>query len=39
LAPPAAIRLDLPPGQLKGFVKAEYDKWIKIVQDAGIRLD
>ena len=31
--------LDMPPGQLKGFVKAEYDKWIKIIQDAGIRLD
>ena len=31
--------MDMPPGQLKGFVKAEYDKWIKIIQDAGIRLD
>jgi tripartite-type tricarboxylate transporter receptor subunit TctC len=31
--------MDMPPDRLKGFVKAEYDKWIKIIQDAGIRLD
>ncbi len=31
--------MDLPPERLKGFVRAEYDKWIKIIRDAGIRLD
>ena len=31
--------MELPADQLKGFVKAEYDRWIKIIQDAGIRLD
>jgi tripartite-type tricarboxylate transporter receptor subunit TctC len=31
--------MDMPPEKLKGFVKLEYDKWIKIIQDAGIRLD
>ncbi len=31
--------MDMAPDQLKGFVTAEYDKWIKIIQDAGIRLD
>ena len=29
----------MPPDKLRGFVKAEYDKWIKIIQEAGIRLD
>jgi len=27
------------PRRLKDFVKSEYDKWIKIIQDAGIQLD
>jgi tripartite-type tricarboxylate transporter receptor subunit TctC len=31
--------IDLAPDRLKPFVASEYDKWIKIIQDAGIRLD
>jgi len=31
--------MDMPPDKLRGFVKAEHDKWIKIIQEAGIRLD
>jgi tripartite-type tricarboxylate transporter receptor subunit TctC len=31
--------MDVPSDQLKGIVKAEYDRWIKIIKDAGITLD
>jgi tripartite-type tricarboxylate transporter receptor subunit TctC len=31
--------MDVPPDRLKGLVKSDYDKWIKIIKDAGIRLD
>ena len=31
--------IDLAPDKLKPFVASEHDKWIKIIQDAGIRLD
>ena len=31
--------MDVPPDQLKSMVKADYDKWTKIIKDAGIRLD
>ncbi len=31
--------MELPVDRLKPFVKAEYDKWLKIIQEAGIRLD
>jgi tripartite-type tricarboxylate transporter receptor subunit TctC len=31
--------IELAPDRLKPFVASEYDKWIKIIQDAGIRLD
>ena len=31
--------MDMPPDKLRGFIKAEHDKWIKIIQEAGIRLD
>jgi tripartite-type tricarboxylate transporter receptor subunit TctC len=31
--------MDVPPDQLKAMVKADYDKWTKIIKDAGIRLD
>ena len=31
--------IELAPERLKPFVASEYDKWIKIIQDAGIRLD
>ncbi len=31
--------IDLPPDKLKPFLAAEYDKWIKIIREAGIRLD
>jgi tripartite-type tricarboxylate transporter receptor subunit TctC len=31
--------MDTPPDKLRGFVKAEHDKWIKIIREAGIRLD
>jgi tripartite-type tricarboxylate transporter receptor subunit TctC len=31
--------MDVPPDQLKSLVKADYDKWTKIIQEAGIRLD
>jgi hypothetical protein len=29
----------MPPGQLKLFIASEYGKWIKIIHEAGIRLD
>jgi tripartite-type tricarboxylate transporter receptor subunit TctC len=31
--------IDLAPDKLKPFIASEYAKWIKIIQDAGIRLD
>lgn len=31
--------MDMAPDRLKPFVKAEYDKWIAIIREAGIRLD
>jgi tripartite-type tricarboxylate transporter receptor subunit TctC len=31
--------IELAPDRLKPFVASEYDKWIKIIHDAGIRLD
>jgi len=31
--------MDMPPEKLQGFVKSEYDRWIKIIRDAGISLD
>jgi len=31
--------MDVSPDQLKSMVKADYDKWTKIIKDAGIRLD
>src|SRR3954452_19968403 len=31
--------IDMPPGQLKPFSASEYGKWIKIIHEAGIRLD
>jgi len=31
--------LDVPPEKLKDVVKADYDKWIGIIRDAGIKLD
>ncbi len=31
--------IDLAPEQLKPFIASEYAKWIKIIQEAGIRLD
>jgi tripartite-type tricarboxylate transporter receptor subunit TctC len=31
--------IDMPPDKLKPFLAAEYDKWIKIIREAGIRLD
>jgi tripartite-type tricarboxylate transporter receptor subunit TctC len=31
--------MDVPPDQLKSLVKADYDKWTKIIKDSGIRLD
>jgi tripartite-type tricarboxylate transporter receptor subunit TctC len=31
--------MDVPPDQLKQLVKADYDKWIKIIKDAGVSLD
>ena len=31
--------IDMPPGQLKPFIASEYGKWIKIIHEAGIRLD
>ncbi len=31
--------MEMAPDQLNGFIRAEYDKWIKIIRDAGIRLD
>jgi tripartite-type tricarboxylate transporter receptor subunit TctC len=29
----------VPPGKLKDFIRSDYDKWLKIIQTAGIRLD
>ena len=31
--------MDIPPDKLNAFIKADYDKWIKIIHDAGISLD
>jgi tripartite-type tricarboxylate transporter receptor subunit TctC len=31
--------MDMPADRLVPFVKAEYDKWLKIIREAGIRLD
>ena len=31
--------MEMPPDRLGPFVKTEYDKWLKIIRDAGIRLD
>lgn len=31
--------IDMPPDQLKPFIASEYGKWIKIIHEAGIRLD
>jgi tripartite-type tricarboxylate transporter receptor subunit TctC len=31
--------MEMPAERLNGFVKAEYDKWITIIRDAGISLD
>ena len=28
--------MEVPPQQLSALVKADYDKWIKIIKDAGI---
>jgi tripartite-type tricarboxylate transporter receptor subunit TctC len=39
LASLGAELMDIPPDKLNGFIKADYDKWIKIIHDAGIRLD
>lgn len=29
----------VPPAKLKDFIKADYDKWLRIIQQAGIRLE
>src|SRR6266436_411628 len=31
--------MEIAPDRLAGFIKAEYDKWIKIIKDAAITLD
>jgi tripartite-type tricarboxylate transporter receptor subunit TctC len=31
--------IDMPPARLKPFIASEYDKWIRIIRGAGIRLD
>ncbi len=31
--------MDVPPAKLNAVVKADYDKWLKIIKDAGISLD
>jgi len=31
--------MEIAPERLAGFIKADYDKWIKIIKDAGITLD
>ena len=31
--------IDIAPEKLNGFIKADYDKWFKIIKDAGIHLD
>ena len=31
--------MDVPPDKLNAVVKADYDKWLKIIKDAGIHLD
>jgi tripartite-type tricarboxylate transporter receptor subunit TctC len=31
--------MDVPPDKLTAVVKADYDKWLKIIKDAGISLD
>ena len=31
--------MEVPPERLNAVVKADYDKWLKIIKDAGITLD
>jgi tripartite-type tricarboxylate transporter receptor subunit TctC len=31
--------LEIAPDRLNGFVRSEYDRWIKVIRDAGISLD
>ena len=31
--------MDVPPEKLNAVVKADYDKWIKTINEAGIHLD
>jgi tripartite-type tricarboxylate transporter receptor subunit TctC len=31
--------LEIPPDKVGGFVRSEYDRWIKVIRDAGISLD
>jgi hypothetical protein len=31
--------MEVPPDRLGAVVKADYDKWLKIIKDAGITLD
>ena len=31
--------MDVAPDKLQAVVKADYDKWLKIIKDAGISLD
>ena len=31
--------MEVPSHQLNALVKADYDKWIKIIKDAGIRIE
>ncbi len=31
--------MDVPPERLKSYLQADYDKWIKIIREADIRLE
>ena len=31
--------MEIPPDKLNGFVRTEYDRWLKVIRDAGISLD
>jgi hypothetical protein len=31
--------MDVPPDKIAAVVKADYDKWLKIIKNAGIHLD
>jgi tripartite-type tricarboxylate transporter receptor subunit TctC len=31
--------MDVPPEKLQGLIRADYDKWLAVIKEAGITLD